>query len=107
MSDKASITEEEREAQLAEESAREMQEKNDLYNVLNTPEGMRVYSRIIEKGGLFTCKYTGNAHVHFNEGARNIVLQLFAEAVQALKGSKDQDVKIASLLLKLNIQGEV
>lgn len=71
----------------------------DLRAVLNTPQGIRVFSRILERGRIFSTSFTGNSHTFFNEGMRNMALLIFADVCEAA-----QD-KIQTLIMKIK-EGE-
>lgn len=49
----------------------------DLREILNTKAGVRVFSTILAKGRIFSTSFTGSSTTFFNEGARNLALQVF------------------------------
>lgn len=51
----------------------QMQIKSDVKSILATPEGIRFFRFLINKGHVFKTTFTGNAGTYFNEGARNLV----------------------------------
>ena len=81
----------------AEEKAKLEQDQRlaDLKEVLNTPAGIRVISKVLEDGGLFRTSFTGNSKTFFNEGMRNLALKLFSEITDAAPD------KLESLILKV------
>lgn len=76
-----------------ESELKQEQHLQDIRKILKTPEGIRVFSRILERGRMFSTSFTGNSATFFNEGARNLALQIFSEICEA---SPD---KIASIIL--------
>ncbi len=68
-------------AELAAENKKE--HLADLHKILNMPEGVRVFSKIMEDGKVFSSSFTGNSTTFFNEGMRNLALQIFADICEA------------------------
>ena len=66
----------------------------DLKELLDTPAGIRVFSKIIEKGKMFSSSFTGNSTTFFNEGMRNIILDLFGDICEAAPD------RVGSIILK-------
>jgi len=56
---------------------REIQKKQ-LIAVLDTSEGRAVLWRLLESTGLYRSSYTGDEGTYFNEGRRNVGLELLA-----------------------------
>lgn len=54
-------------------------EADDLAFLLASPQGRRYIWRQIGQCGVFKTSFTGNSTTFFNEGARNIGLQMLAE----------------------------
>lgn len=59
------------------------QHLSDLKKILRTPEGVRVFSKILEDGKVFSSSFTGNSTTFFNEGMRNLALKIFADVCEA------------------------
>ena len=55
---------------------RELTEESDLKFVMAHPEGRRFVLKLLSDGGLFKTSFTGNANTYFNEGRRDMALQL-------------------------------
>lgn len=53
-------------------------EKEDLVWLMSMPRGRRVVWRLLERTGLHRSSFTGNSTTFFNEGARNVGLQIQA-----------------------------
>jgi len=49
----------------------------DFRKVLSMPEGLRVFSEIMDMCHVFAPSFTGNSQTFFNEGARSIGLFIF------------------------------
>ena len=56
--------------------------KNDLRKILSIPEGRRFYWELLTKAGVFRTSFTGTSTTYFNEGKREIGLQLLAELME-------------------------
>ena len=58
--------------------------RQDMANLLNTKEGMRVIWRQLAEGGIFSTTYTGdNDSCIFNEGRRALALALLSKVQSA------------------------
>lgn len=53
-------------------------EKEDLVWLMSMPRGRRFMWRLLERTGIHRSSFTGNSTTFFNEGARNVGLQLQA-----------------------------
>lgn len=53
-------------------------EKEDLVWLMSLPRGRRFMWRLLERTGQHRSSFTGNSTTFFNEGARNVGLQLQA-----------------------------
>jgi len=64
------------------------QEKQDIVEVMSTPAGRRLVSKLLRRSGIYQCSFNGQSNATiFNEGARNQGLQLLAEVQLAAPGS--------------------
>lgn len=54
-------------------------ELDDIRFILSTPQGRRVYWRLLSQFGIFKTSFTGNSTTFFNEGQRNAGLFLLSE----------------------------
>ena len=70
-------------AQEGAEKEQVRQHLKDLRKILDTPEGIRVFAKIIEDGKVFSSSFTGNSTTFFNEGMRNLALKIFADICEA------------------------
>lgn len=64
---------------------REQQDKADLRALLQTREGARFLSRLLEATGIFAISYVpgDSGATAFNEGARNVGLPVYADLAEA------------------------
>lgn len=67
-----------REAERKVKSLRE-QELNDFAFIMNSPQGRRFVTRLLDITGFQRSSFTGNSTTFFNEGARNVGLQIWAD----------------------------
>lgn len=58
---------------IALEAQREI---DDLRAVMRTPEGRRVFARVLERTGVESISFTGNSQTFFNEGRRSVGVEL-------------------------------
>lgn len=58
-------------------------ELNDMRHILQTEQGRRFLSRMLEYSGLRECNFTGNSTVYFNEGKRGFGVWLEKEIKEA------------------------
>ena len=70
------------------------QELADIKAIINSPEGLRFFRRLMEDGMMFTTTWTGNSRGMFLEGHRNLVLKYFGDITEVAPN------KIAELLTK-------
>ena len=49
-------------------------ELEDVKRILETPEGLRFFKRLMRLCHIFTTSFTGNSFTYFNEGQRNVGL---------------------------------
>ena len=61
----------------------ERQELDDVKQLLNSPHGRRFVWRYLGICGVFRSSFTGNSETFFNEGQRNIGLQLLGDVNRA------------------------
>lgn len=62
------------------EARRKLKDQDkDFASVMGTEAGRRVMWRLLEITGLYKSSYALDASIHFNEGQRNIGLQLLAD----------------------------
>lgn len=61
------------------EKDREKQALDDVKFILSTTQGRRFIWRLISLCGVYRSSFTGNSTTFFNEGGRNIGLQLVAD----------------------------
>ena len=59
----------------------------DLQWVMSDPRGRRFMWKLLNNTGINRLSFTGNSHTFFNEGARNIGLQMTAILEQHLPGA--------------------
>jgi hypothetical protein len=59
----------------------------DLRWVMSDPRGRRFMWKLLNNTGINRLSFTGNSHTFFNEGARNIGLQMTAILEQHLPGA--------------------
>lgn len=72
-----------------------IQELSDLKAVIDTPEGFRLFCRIMDKGKLFRTTFTGEQlNSAYAEGYRNFALMLFRDIVEAAPD------KVASIIIR-------
>jgi hypothetical protein len=71
---------------------RRTQDLEDIRTILDTPAGVRFFTRFFKAGKIFSTSMTGNSWTFFNEGGRNLALSFFADVAEASPG------KIASLV---------
>lgn len=78
------IRAQEREETFRIECEREAQhlEIEDLKWLMSDKRGRRVVWRLLDKTGVYRSSFTGNSTTFFNEGARNVGLQLLLEINQ-------------------------
>jgi len=62
---------------------RKEQDKEDLHNILLSPGGRRFLWKVLEECGVYKISFTGNSHTFFNEGKRQIGLNLIADIFDA------------------------
>lgn len=55
----------------------------DLRVLLNTPQGIRFFRRLLKEGRIFTTSFTGNSNTFFLEGQRNLALKFFEDICTA------------------------
>lgn len=68
---------------IEKQNLKRQQELNDLQMVLKTEFGRRFFIRILEDAGYNSSSFTGNSTTFFNEGKRDVALQLLKK-VEAL-----------------------
>ena len=56
---------------------------NDVRHVLSSVRGRRFVWRILDMAGVYRSSFTGNSSTFFNEGARNIVLRVLSDVMDA------------------------
>ena len=86
--DPVSVMDEEKRAKNTRE-----QELVDIKEIINRPEGLRFFRRLMEKGMVFGTTFTGNSRGMFLEGHRNLALLFFNDIAEAAPN------KIADLLI--------
>lgn len=69
------------------------QELVDVGAIINRPEGLRFFRRLMGLGMVFGTTFTGNSRGMFLEGHRNLALVFFKDIVEAAPN------KIADLLI--------
>lgn len=82
------------------EKRREMRDRDDLKQILDTKAGRRFIWRKLQECGFFRSSFTGNSETFFREGMRNMGLKLMAEVNEAcpeayvlmLKESQEDDL---------------
>lgn len=78
------MTEERQEQERREkEKLERKQQLNDIRRIIQTPEGMRFFRRLLESGKMFTSSFTGNSTTYLNEGRRSIALEFWADIVES------------------------
>ena len=65
------------------DNIRRRRELFDTAKVLSTIEGRRFYWRWLQRCGVFRSSFTGNNTTFFNEGERNIGLEMLADVNEA------------------------
>jgi len=74
----------------------ELQKKEDLRKIVNTPEGVRFFKTFFGYGRLFNPSFVGNTNTtFFNEGKRNLALRVLSDIGEADAG------KLAEILINL------
>lgn len=76
-------------------------ELNDVAFILATPEGRRFYWRWMSRCGIFKSSFTGNNTTFFNEGERNIGIEMLSDMntadpeayLKCIKESKSEEAK--------------
>jgi hypothetical protein len=59
------------------------QELEDVKFIINTPQGIRFFKRMMVKGHMFQTTFTGNSQAFFLEGHRNFMLEYFGDVCEA------------------------
>lgn len=54
-------------------------ELEDVKALMATESGRRFVARLMEVAGIYRCSFTGNSTTFFNEGQRNVGIQIFAD----------------------------
>jgi len=81
--DKARLTvEEEKEHKLLQKHERK-QELEDMRWLLSSPQGVRIFRRLIEMSKIFDGSIMAGASLEFREGRRNLGLQFYSDAFEA------------------------
>jgi hypothetical protein len=86
----------ERQVDIVEKSleAQRDEELEDLKEILNMPQGMRFFRRLMEYGHIFSSTFTGNSKSYFLEGERNLALRVFNDICEA------HPTRVAELMIK-------
>ena len=58
------------------DAVKEIQVRDDIKVIAKTPEGIRFFKYVVEKGSIFTTTFTGNSNGHFLEGKRAFALDI-------------------------------
>jgi hypothetical protein len=58
-------------------------EKDDVFFLLNTPQGRRFFWRYLGLCGIYRLSYTGNSDTNFREGERNIGIRMMNDIMEA------------------------
>ena len=70
------------------------QELADIKEIINRPEGLRFFRRLMAEGKVFQTTFTGNSRGMFLEGHRNLALKFLDDIAEAAPN------KIADLMVK-------
>ena len=70
------------------------QELADIKDIINRPEGLRFFRRLMAEGKVFQTTFTGNSQGYFLEGHRNLALRFLDDIAEAAPN------KIAELMVK-------
>lgn len=63
--------------------ALEIRDKNDLKTLMATPQGRRFFWGLLNMAGLYRTSFTGDNATFFNEGMRNLGLNIQARLLEA------------------------
>lgn len=70
------------------------QELVDIKDIINRPEGLRFFRRLMAEGKVFQTTFTGSSQGYFLEGHRNLALKFLDDIVEAAPD------RIAELMVK-------